>query len=68
MYKRQYLEDGEEIFKFHSQYRLEGDVLKIRVDEFYNKTTIPVAIYEDYRRVINSAANFNKITLVMIPN
>jgi len=64
----EYLEDGEEIFKFHSQYRLEGDVLKIRVDEFYNKTTIPVAIYEDYRRVINSAANFNKITLVMIPN
>lgn len=60
-----YSEDGKELFSFTSSYVLEGNVLKITADEHYRKNIIPVSLYEAYRKVINSAADFNKITLVL---
>ncbi|WP_439151624.1 DUF3857 domain-containing protein [Winogradskyella sp.] len=61
-----YDKDGDTILYFKSFYELDGDVLKITADEYYKINRVPVEIYEDYRRVINSAADFNKITLVMV--
>lgn len=57
--------DGKVLLSFKSSYQLNGDILTITADEFYKVNRIPVEIYEDYRRVINSAADFNKITLVL---
>lgn len=59
--------DGKPAFVFHSDYTREGNVVTITVDEYYTETDIPVELFEAYRRVINSAADFNKITLVMQP-
>lgn len=55
----------EEILSFHSSYELKDNVLSIKADEQYKINIIDTGIYEDYRKVINSAANFNKVTLVL---
>ncbi len=60
-----YKEDGDKVIAFISSYRQEGDQYIINVEEYYKKLYFPVSLYEDYRRVINAAADFNKITLVI---
>lgn len=60
-------EDGLELFAFHSYYELEGNTITITADEIYRNNIIPVEQYEEFRKVINSAADFNKITLVLEP-
>jgi hypothetical protein len=49
---------------FVSEYKLEGDKLKIKVHEYYNKQEYSVNQYEEFRKVINAAADFNKITIL----
>ncbi|MFD2726542.1 DUF3857 domain-containing protein [Hyunsoonleella rubra] len=65
--KNSFLEDGKDILVFDSYYELDGNQLKITADEHYRKNIIAVANYEDYRTVINSAADFNKIVLIFEP-
>ncbi|WP_179008937.1 DUF3857 domain-containing protein [Winogradskyella forsetii] len=62
----EYIDNGKTLLSFKSFYELNGNVLTITADEYYKINRIPVAIYEDYRRVINSAADFNKVTLVLV--
>lgn len=62
-----YEEDGKELFSFKSSYKLSGDMLTIHANEHYRKNIIKVPLYEEYRKVINSAANFNKIVLLLEP-
>ncbi len=63
-----YKEDDEELFMFKSSYEIKDNQLVIAIKEYYNKNIIDVPIYEEYRTVINSAANFNKVTLVLEKN
>ncbi len=42
-----------------------GNVIRITIDEFYNNPFYPVEQYEEYRKVINAAADFNKKTLLL---
>ncbi len=65
--KNTFGEEGKEYFSFHSYYTLDGNVLKITADEHYRKNLVSTDLYEEYRTVINSAADFNKITLVLEP-
>ncbi|GAB1855285.1 hypothetical protein MHTCC0001_01180 [Flavobacteriaceae bacterium MHTCC 0001] len=65
--KNVFYEDDKEILIFDSYYELKGNQLKITADEHYRKNTIEVANFEDYRTVINSAADFNKVVLVFEP-
>lgn len=58
-------EKGETIFSFSSAYKLDGNVLKMEISEFYEEIYYPVDKFEDFRKVINAAADFNKIVLVM---
>lgn len=60
-----YKEDGKELFSFKSFYTLEGNILKITADEHYRENKVKVTLYEEYRTVINSAADFNKIVLLL---
>jgi len=62
-----YSKDGKKILEFNSYYELNGNQLKITADEHYKINIIEKDLYEDYRTVINSAADFNKITLVLEP-
>lgn len=62
-----YVEGDKELFSFKSFYTLEGDVLRITADEHYRENMVKVSLYEEYRTVINSAADFNKIVLLLEP-
>jgi hypothetical protein len=55
------------VLSFHSFYELEDNVLNITADEHYRVNIVSVDRYEDYRTVINSAADFNKVSLVLEP-
>lgn len=59
--------DGKEVLMFKSTYEINGDTLKIIADEFYKINIISKDFFEDYRKVINSAADFNKVTLILEP-
>lgn len=50
---------------FTSSYKLEGNKLTVNSDEYYRQINFPLGDYEKYRSVINAAANFNKIVLVL---
>ena len=62
-----YSEDGEVLYFFKSDYQLDGNLLRITANEQYNRNIIPVERFEDYRNVINGAADFNKVVLVLEP-
>ncbi|NER11587.1 protein of unknown function [Muriicola jejuensis] len=62
-----YVEGGHEVLSFKSYYSLDGQTLTITADEHYKRNIIDTPIFEDFRRVINSAADFNKITLIIEP-
>ena len=62
-----YSEDGMEIMSFESSYELNKDILTITADEYYRKNILDTALFEAFRKVINSAADFNKIVLVLEP-
>lgn len=62
-----YSDNEEKLLSFRSYYELDGNQLKITADEFYKMNLIEPELYEQYRKVINSAADFNKITLVLEP-
>ncbi len=52
-------------FQFTSEATIEKSTLKIAVKEFYQEIYAPVSRYEEFRKVINAAADFNKIVLVL---
>lgn len=60
-----FVKNEEELFMFQSSYEVEGNQLQISIKERYNCNIVDVSLYEEYRKIINSAANFNKITLVL---
>jgi hypothetical protein len=61
--------DGSDIpFQFQSDYVIKGNVLEITIKEYYKKIYAPLERYEDFRKVVNAAADFNKITLVLEKN
>jgi hypothetical protein len=60
-----YTEEGKDLCGFVSDYTMEGDVMVINIREFYTQTRYPLSGYETYRKVINAAADFNKVTLVL---
>lgn len=57
--------DGERTMEFKVTYTLEGNTLKIIISEFYSEIRVPVARFEEFRAVVNAAADFNKKVLVL---
>jgi hypothetical protein len=60
-----YHEGDKTPFQFQSAYTLANGQLTITIKEYYKELYAPLTRYEDYRKVINAAADFNKITLVL---
>jgi Domain of Unknown Function with PDB structure (DUF3857) len=50
---------------FISDYKVEGDLLIVTIDEFYKRIDYSVKEYEAFRAVINAAADFNKATIFL---
>jgi hypothetical protein len=60
-----YGKDDPTPFLFKSDYVIKDNVLEITISEFYKEIFVPLDRYEDFRRVVNASADFNKITLVL---
>jgi len=56
--------DASHTMQFVSTYKIEGNILTINIDEYYKQISYPIEQIEPYRKVINAAADFNKIKLV----
>jgi hypothetical protein len=50
---------------FSSRYEQKGNEILIQNEEYYKKVNYPLDTFEQYRNVINAAADFNKIVLVL---
>ncbi len=60
-----YEENGKQPFLFVSDYTLTNNEMVITIKEYYKEIYAPMKRYEDFRKVINAAADFNKVTLVL---
>jgi hypothetical protein len=50
---------------FISTWKQEGDKLIIEITEEYNQIKWPKTDYDNFVKVINAAADFNKVVLVL---
>ncbi|MGB0176133.1 MAG: DUF3857 domain-containing protein [Owenweeksia sp.] len=57
--------DGDVTARFQSTYSREGNSIEVEILEFYNEVEYDKQFFEDYRRVINAAADFNKKTILL---
>ena len=53
------------VFDFHSAYAQAGPEVTVTITENYRQLRWPKADFEGYRKVVNAAANFNKVVLVL---
>lgn len=61
--------DEDQVYAgFVSSYTINGNELMVIVDEYYHKVHFTVEEFDDYRAVINSAADFNKVVLYLEKN
>ncbi len=58
----------DETAVFKSSYTLEDNVLTITIHEYYSRINFSVDEFEDYKKVINAAADFNKVILYLEEN
>jgi hypothetical protein len=59
------IDNGNTTASFHSDYQLNGNKLVVTITESYTRLHYPVAEYDRFKQVINAAADFNKVALVM---
>jgi hypothetical protein len=60
-----YKENGQVTMGFVSSYKIEENTLVISIMEEYRNTHYPISQYEDFRKIINAAADFNKVAMVL---
>jgi hypothetical protein len=60
-----YLDNGQMTMGFVSSYSQKDGQLEIYIHEVYSRNRYPVEQYEQFRKVINTAADFNKLVLVL---
>lgn len=61
---KRYTDDGKDLASFISEYKVEGDVVNVKIVEVYKALHYPKSNFEMYRSVVNAAADFNKIILI----
>lgn len=50
---------------FISTYKLDGNKLRVNIHEYYKETTYSLQQFAAFQKVINAAADFNKVVLVL---
>jgi len=60
------VKENEEIYGFQSNYKLEGNKLKVTIKEFYKEINCDVNEYPGFQKVINAAADFNKKSIILV--
>ena len=61
-----YISNGNIIAKFESKYRVIGDTIVISIEEFYKSLKYSKYRYNEFRNVINAAADFNKVEILFV--
>ncbi len=56
---------GKEECYFRSSYTTDGNAVTVKIDEQYLTSHLPKSDYEAFREVINAAAEFNKLDLLI---
>ena len=56
---------GEATFGFVSTWTYTGDTYTVDIDEYYRQIFIEPSEFSGFRNVVNAAANFNKIVLIL---
>jgi len=56
---------GEYSMGFTSNYKIEGNKVVIECIEYYNDLDYPLIQYDEFAKVINAAADFNKISILI---
>ena len=59
------VQNGQVEAFFYSEYTIKENILTVKCTEGYKKTFFPVEKYTEYVNVINAAADFNKIVLIL---
>ena len=57
--------DAGETMGFISSYTSKDAELTVTLHEFYKQIAYPLYKFEDFRKVVNASADFNKIVLVL---
>lgn len=52
-------------YGFTSTYKLEGNKLTIYCNEYYNDLNYPMEVFANFKKVVNAAADFNKISILL---
>lgn len=56
---------GETAFGFISSWTYSGDKYTVDIDEYYRRIFIEPSEFAGFRNVVNAAANFNKVVLIL---
>lgn len=56
---------GEYSMGFTSKYEIKGNKVIITCEEYYSDLSYPIMQYDDFAKVINAAADFNKISILI---
>lgn len=57
--------NGTESMGFISSYTVSGNEVKVNIHEFYKQLSYPLEMFEEFKKVINASADFNKVVLVL---
>lgn len=61
-------EGDKEMAGFVSSYSSKENEFTIQIREFYNQVSYSKSLYESFKKVINAAADFNKVVLILDKN
>lgn len=60
-----YKDNGELTMGFVSTYEIKGNVLSINIREEYRKPYYPLSQFDQFKKIINTSSDFNKVVLVL---
>ena len=60
-----YAEEGDTLMTFNAHYERKEDQVTVTIIEYYKQVVYPLELFPAYRKVINAAADFNKVTLIL---
>jgi hypothetical protein len=60
-----YMENGQLTMGFVSDYVVKGNILSVHIMEQYRRTTYPLTQFQQFQKIINASADFNKVVLVL---
>ena len=62
---KSFVKDGKTIAQFKSEISVEDQTINITIDELYDQVIIDKEYYEDFKKVINAAAEFNTAVVLL---